>query len=263
MKLNGKRVVLTGASGGIGAAIAAELARQGCQLLLAGRNFDKLQQLKNSLEGTCNHQLLAVDLTTREGRSQLLEEAASQPVDILINCLGINQLALLEHKTEQDVEQILQTNLTVPVLLCQQFTPLLLERPESAIVNIGSILGSIGYAGSTVYCASKFGLRGFTESLRRELASSNIRVVYFAPRATDTALNSDEMTAMNKALGNTVDTPEVVAKELVKTLQSSRLQRFLGWPEAFFVRINSLLPGLVDKSLFKQLPIIRQFAGSR
>ena len=262
MKLNGKRVVLTGASGGIGAALAVELAQQGCQLLLVGRNQDKLQQLLNSLEGANSHQLLSVDLTTREGRSRLLEVAASQPVDILINCLGINQLALLENKTEQDVEQILQTNLTVPILLCKQFTPLLQQRPESAIVNIGSILGSIGYAGSTVYCASKFGLRGFTESLRRELASGNIRVVYFAPRATDTALNSDEMTAMNKALGNTVDTPVVVAKELVKTLRSSRLQRFLGWPEAFFVRINSLLPGLVDKSLLKQLPIIRQFAGN-
>ena len=262
MNISGKTVVLTGASGGIGSAVAVELASQGCQLILIGRNREKLQQLIEKLDGN-NHCLLAVDLTSTDGRDELVSHASKQSVDILINCLGVNQLALLEHNSDSDINNILNTNLTVPILLCRDFVPLLQQRSESAIVNVGSILGSIGYAGSTVYCASKFGLRGFTESLRRELGNSQVRVIYFAPRATDTALNSDEMTAMNKELGNAVDTPEQVAQQLSKTLRSSRLQRFLGWPEALFVRINSLLPGVVDKSLLKQLPVIRKFAGQR
>ena len=112
-------------------------------------------------------------------------------------------------------------------------------------VNIGSGFGSIGFAGYSGYSASKFALRGFTEALRRELADSSVRVGYLAPRATVTDMNSEQVVAMNKELGNKMDTPESVAEEFLSLLKSDQTERYIGWPERFFVKLNSLLPGVV------------------
>lgn len=260
MKLAGKRVVLTGASGGIGDAVAKALALEGCRLLLVGRNVNKLRALKAVLPGS-GHCIVAVDLRRSQARARLLKAASVFKASILINGLGTNRLSLLEATSDQDFSNIIATNLQVPMLLCRDFLPLLRRFPDAAIINIGSILGSIGYAGSAVYCASKFGLRGFTESLRREVADSNIHVIYFAPRATNTQLNSDQMQQLNATLGNAVDEPHWVASRLVMTLRNrNATQCYLGKPESFFVRLNGLFPNLVDKALIKQLPVIRHFA---
>jgi short-subunit dehydrogenase len=128
------------------------------------------------------------------------------------------------------------------------------------VVNVGSILGDIGHPGSVAYCASKFALRGFTEALRRELAGSRVQLRYLAPRATRTALNSPAQVALNAELGVASDAPEHVAAELLKLLDGARAERHLGWPEKLFVRINRLLPSLVDSSLAKQLSVIRRHA---
>ncbi|MCL1124354.1 SDR family oxidoreductase [Shewanella surugensis] len=259
MKLQDKCVLLTGASGGIGYAIAKALDIEGCQLLLTGRNQEKLQGLLNTLSGN-KHQILCADLTLTRDRQQLLTRAKQLDCEIIINGLGVNQLSLLTQATDSQIEEMMVINLQIPIQLCRGFIPLLNQKNDPTIVNIGSILGSIGYAGSTLYCSSKFGLRGFTESLRRELADTNIRVIYFAPRATNTELNNQKNQAMNQALGNQVDEPSVVANTLVHLLKQKRaVTYYLGWPEKLFVRLNSLFPRLVDKALLKQLPIIRRF----
>jgi len=261
MELRGKTALLTGATGGIGAAVAEALAAAGVRLLVTGRNGVKLEALRNRLPGA-DHVAVVADLASAAGRAELQQRAKAEGVDLLINNAGVSQLALL---TEMDPEQLaatITTNLTVPMLLCRELLPLLAARPDAAIVNIGSILGSIGYAGSTAYCASKFGLRGFTEALRRELADTRVRVLYFAPRATATPINCERVVAMNEALGTAVDQPAQVAQQLVASLRrSGERSRYLGWPERFFVRLNSLFPGLVDRALASQLPTIRRYAG--
>ena len=147
------------------------------------------------------------------------------------------------------------------MLLTQELLPLLQEQEDARVINIGSTFGSIGYPGFSAYCASKFGLRGFTEALRRELADTGTRVSYIAPRATRTALNTDTVVAMNDELGTAMDDPSQVANEVLAAIHgSARTDKFIGWPEKIFVRINALLPAVVDSSLRKQLPIIRRFA---
>ena len=150
-------------------------------------------------------------------------------------------------------------NLTSQIALCRDFISLLNTQPSAVIINVGSILGSIGMPGYSVYCASKFGLRGFSEALNRELMDSRTRVRYFAPRATQTALNDVRVNQMNKALGNAMDSPEKVADALIAFIKKDIVSTYLGWPEKLFVRINSLLPALVDKSFRKQLPIIKRY----
>lgn len=260
MQLKGKKILLTGATGGIGRAIAKALSDEGAILILTARDNEQLIALKDSI-GNQPHHILSLDLNNEQGRRKLADVAEQEQVDILINNAGVNRLSLLESTDDAEISQMMNTNLVVPMMLCREIVKMLRHRPESAIVNIGSIFGSIGYAGSASYCASKFGLRGFTEALRREVADSSVKIIYFAPRATDTPLNSDKMNALNKALGNAVDSPEYVAQRLVKALHDDRPHSyFLGWPEAFFVRLNALLPKLVDNALLKQLPVIRRFA---
>jgi short-subunit dehydrogenase len=137
--------------------------------------------------------------------------------------------------------------------------PKLRNKSSALILNIGSTFGSIGYPGFSLYASSKFGILGFTESLRRELADSNIVVKYFAPRAAKTAINNDKVMAMNAELGTKMDSPEVVAKALMTFLTQASSQWYVGWPEKLFVKINSVFPKLVDSSIIKQLPIIKRY----
>lgn len=263
MNMKGKTVLLTGATGGIGQAIAAVLSEAGARLVLSARNEAALAALIDQLPGE-GHVAVASDLVDALGRKRLQDVAREQGVELLINNAGLGQLGMLEDAVDGQLEQIVVLNLVVPMLVCRDMIPLLKSKDQAAIVNVGSILGSIGYAGSSAYCGSKFGLRGFSESLRRELADSSVGVYYLAPRATDTSLNSPEAVAMNRELGVSVDAPGAVAEALLQQLQSGHpLEQFLGWPEKFFVRLNGLFPRLVDKALRKQLPIIKRFARAR
>jgi len=262
MDLTGKRVVITGATGGIGQAIARALDNQGCQLLLAGRDSEKLQTLLGKLKGQ-NHASIKADLKTDEGVRNLAEKADDFGAEVLINALGVNQLALLEQQDMAEIQRQLATNLQAPIAICQALLPILKRVDQAMIVNVGSIFGSIGYPGSALYCATKFGLRGFTEALRRELADSKVQVLYFAPRATATELNSDAVNEMNRELGNATDAPERVATQLVELMKKARSSsQYLGWPEKLFVRINGLFPSLVDNAVRKQLNTIKKYCSS-
>ncbi|MCO4786214.1 SDR family oxidoreductase [Marinomonas atlantica] len=258
MEWSNQSCLLTGASGGIGQAIAKALAQKGVSLVLVGRNSARLHALKEQLPG--EHQVCCADLSNAQERESLVSKLTKQGgVSMLVNNAGISHLSTLEDTSTEILESVLQTNLMVPMLLTQALLPQLQQRRTTHIINIGSTFGSIGFAGQTAYCASKFGLRGFTESLLRELADTNIKVSYLAPRATDTQINSDASFAMNKALGNQVDTPEMVAKQFMLMLEQHKTRAFIGFPERLFVKLNGAFPSLVDKALIKKLPIIKRF----
>ncbi|MBQ0720995.1 MAG: SDR family oxidoreductase [Gammaproteobacteria bacterium] len=261
MDLKNKKVVLTGASGGIGQAMAAALVASGARLILVGRNSHKLETLAASLQG--EHSFVAADLSTAQGRDILFDVCvANGPIDLLINNAGGSAFAMIEDQSEQAIVELIALNLSAPILLTRRLLPLLLSAKNGGIVNIGSAFGAIGYPGFSTYCATKFGLSGYTQALRRELADTGLQVFYLAPRATNTAINSHRVSALNSELGNAVDEPEVVAKALLKQLQKNQINCYVGWPEKFFARLNGLLPKLVDSSLSKQLSIIRRIAKS-
>ena len=263
MNIQNALILLTGANGGIGSAIARRLAAAGAQLLLVGRSEIRLAVLIASLP--CHgkpHVAVHADITTAEGRAAIERalEVAKQPLDALINCAGISQFGLLADTRPEAIERMLATNVSAPILLTQ--IGLRHLHPEAGrIINVGSTFGGIGYPGFSGYCASKYALRGFTEALRRELADAPLQVAYLAPRATRTALNSDAVCAMNESLGNAMDSPERVAGEVELMLRAKRMRnRAIGWPERLFLRVNALLPSLVDGALRKPLARIKEFA---
>lgn len=261
MNLQYKTVLLTGACGGIGQQLARQLAERGATLVLVGRKRQRLEALAETLPGT-GHRWLAVDLMAPDATAEIYRlgtefAAAEQPIDILLNAAGANQLSLLSERGAESVERELRLNLLVPMLLAQAAVDYL-ARP-GLIVNVGSVLGAIGYPGYSVYGAAKGGLHRFSEALYRELGDQGIKVLYVAPRATNTALNDERATLMNKALGNHTDTPQWVAAQIVSAIEQEKSVRWLGWPERLLVRINQLLPSLVSHFVGKQLPLIRQF----
>ncbi|MFM4739456.1 SDR family oxidoreductase [Aeromonas veronii] len=259
MNLEGKLVLLTGASGGIGEELAQELAAQGARLLLHGRRGPALERLCKSLPHPERHQVVLADLGSAQERAKLLQHPALEHgIDILINNAGCNQFAWLEDQSFEQVERQLLLNIEAPIQLTRALLPTM--RKPGIIMNMGSSLGSIGYPGYSVYCASKFALRGFSEALGRELEGSGIKVLHFAPRATRTKLNSEAAYEMNAALGTQTDSPQEVAEEAVIALCNETRRSWLGWPEKLFVRLNALLPGIVDKALARQLPIIKRYA---
>ena len=269
MRIRDSTVVLTGATGGIGSQLASEFAKAGARLILVGRDQVQLESLCKTLPplpsgALLGHQTMAVDLLSISCRRKLRDLCAQHDIDLLINNAGINDFNLLEDADPEMLNRQIELNLTVPVLLAQQFLPLLRRRPVAAIVNIGSAFGSIGYPGYSAYCASKFGLRGFSEALRRELADTSVRVLHVAPRATRTTLNSDRVVAMNEALGNAMDDPQQVARFILHRVQHDRWGHcVIGWPERLYAWINAMLPALTDGTLLKQLPVIRRFAASQ
>jgi len=265
MKLSGKRVLITGAGGGIGRALVAALLDEGANVVLSGRDGIALQMLVTHL-GVSRERVLVVacDLTKPADRVRLSDVATTWQggIDVLINNAGVSQFGMLAEQDQDVLDRALVTNLLAPMDLCRRLLPHLSRKPSARIVNVGSVFGSIGFPGNTVYCGTKFGLRGFSQALRRELASSNVRVHYFAPRATRTSFNASAVDEMNRALGNTVDEPEQVARQIIAALLRDRQEMVFGWPEKLFARINAAWPRIVDRALRRQLPIIRSFAHS-
>ena len=259
MQLRDARILLTGASGGIGQVLVEQLCAGEARLLLVGRDSLALEALARRYPGQIS--LVCADLSQRSGRQTVLAAARRfGALNCVINAAGVNQFSLLEEQDEDAIARLIGVNVTATLQLTHLLLPLLRQQPRALLVNLGSTFGSIGYPGFTAYCASKFALRGFSEALRRELADSHIKVLYVAPRGTRTAMNSADVVAMNDALKVEMDDPQEVARQIVHVITAEREELYLGWPEKLFVRLNGLLPRLVDQSLRKQLPVIKRFA---
>lgn len=254
-------IVLTGASGGIGSSLARVFALAGARLILVGRHAAPLESLRNELPASqLPHLTVVADLLTEQGRAQLVNVCRDLDIHMLVNNAGLSDFNLLENSDAATISALINLNTIVPMLLTQQLLPKLKMQSRAAIVNIGSAFGSIGYPGFSVYCASKFGLRGFSEALRRELSETNVRVLHVAPRATHTTMNSDQVVAMNRVLGNATDDPLAVAAFILQRIQNERWGScVIGWPERLYAFINAIFPALTDRTLRRQLPVIRHF----
>ncbi|MBL3558672.1 MULTISPECIES: SDR family oxidoreductase [Marinobacter] len=256
MKLRDRVFLLLGGTGGIGRALVEPLIMAGARVIVASRHPDKLEHRESVA-------VVHLDLAAADLDQQLVRLSEAYPeIDGVIHCAGQNRFAGLSSMAVSELDTQLFVNLRSAMLVARHFVPRFDKAGNGALIFVGSTFGSIGFPGYTAYCATKFGLRGFTEALRRELADTAVQVVYVAPRATATEMNPAEVNELNRALGNSVDAPEAVASQILRAMENDDRRRFLGWPEKLFVVINGLLPRLVDKAMLKQLPVIRRFLNS-
>jgi len=182
-----KRYLITGASRGIGRAIAEELAAEDVTLLLHGRDTVALAEVCKAVKPRCGGVVRLIhDLAIKAGVSDLIAAVGSDPLDLLVNNAGIAIVKPFGEITSVEWEQTLSVNVTAPFLLTQRFAP---EMPPGAsIVNILSIAAKTGFPNWSAYCMSKFALEGFSQSVREELREHKIRVINIYPAATDTSI---------------------------------------------------------------------------
>lgn len=256
MKAEQARVLLTGATGGIGQQVAARLLRAGASLLLTGRSPARLVTLARQLTldvglPAWRVEWQAADLSDAGATGGLAETAAVWGCNVVVHNAGQPSFGRLESLQASEMLAVLQTNLLAPMLLTQALLPHFRQLPKAQVICVGSALGRLGLPGYSVYSASKFGLRGFAEAMRRELAGSSVHMQYLGPRATETGFNNSSVQAYNQATGTAVDSPAQVAEALLQMLQDETAERFLGFPEKLAVRLNGLVPTWLDGSFKK------------
>jgi len=268
MNISTSNILITGAGGGIGGAIARQLAARGASLILVDRDAERGEKLAAELRAAGAKALvLSGDLGEAGVPARLVADAIrlAGGIDILINCAGVQNFGFFADEAAADTTTLFKVNTIAPINLINAVLPHLLAKKRGQIVNVGSIFGSIGFPCFASYSASKFALRGFSEALRRELrgggvGGTGIGVTYVAPRFTKTPFNRNVVARMADALKMNQDEPENVAASIINAIEHDRLDRYLGWPEKLFVRINSIFPRLVDSSLMKQVDLMRPFA---
>src|SRR5213594_4343554 len=182
-----RRYLITGASRGIGRAIAEKLSGEDTVLLLHGRDTVALAQTRKAVEPRCARViLLAHDLAKHSGVSDLMAEVGNEPIDLLVNNAGVAVVKPFPEITAIEWEQTVGVNITAPFMLTQHFAPRM--PPGSSVVNILSIAAKTGFPNWSAYCTSKFALEGFSQSVREELRDRKIRVINVYPAATETEI---------------------------------------------------------------------------
>lgn len=260
-RLTGRTVLLTGASGGIGAALCDALVAADAWVIAVGRNAPRLEAIA-ARHPPGRVSAAQADLATDAGRAALVDAVSRREVapSVLVMAHAMGGFGLFEDQPEAALRALVDTNLTGSLLLIHALLPVLRTHPRPAVVAVGSTFGSLAFPGFAAYSATKFGLRGLMEGLSREYADSGLRFQYLSPRATRTAFNTPQAEAMNREMRVAQDDPAAVAAQLVAAIADGRTRLQIGWPERLFVRLNGVLPGLIDRNLRAQLPIVRRHA---
>jgi short-subunit dehydrogenase len=219
VELAGKTALLTGATGGLGRAIAGALAQRGVTLVLSGRHTEALQELADSLPG--EHRIATADLALEEAAERLAADAGE--VDCLVANAGLPGTGRLESFSVDEVGRAIRVNLAAPMILARALAPAMAERGQGQMVFISSLAGKSASPRSSIYNATKFGLRGFALALRTDLAGTGVGVSIVSPgfvRGAGMFVKSGAKTTAG--LGTT--TPERVAEAVVRAAERNAVE---------------------------------------
>jgi short-subunit dehydrogenase len=220
MELAGRTALLTGATGGLGRAIAAALTARGAKLVLSGRRADALEALAAELPGE-GHRALPADLAEPGAAEKLAQEAGE--VDVLIANAGLPGAGLLTDFTPEQVARALRVNLEAPMLMARALYPSMVERGSGHLVFVSSLSGKAASPRSSIYSATKFGLRGFALGLRADLGPQGVGVSLVSPGfVREAGMFADSGAKPPPGMGTT--TPQRVGAAVVKAIERNRVE---------------------------------------
>ena len=248
-----KVVIITGASSGIGAATAKRLARDGMKLTLAARREDRLKEVAAEVESLGGEALIVVaDIRHNEDIQKIIQVTLDRwgRIDVLLNNAGMGNDKSLSDTSIEKLRAEIHLNLISVIEFSQAVIPVMLKQKSGHIINVASIAGLIGLPGSTIYCATKFGVNGFSDSLHRELLGTGIRVSAFCPGFTPSEISPD-LKAHAEGKSNAPHVPGLmpvtyVANQIARLIYHPRLRVIVPRSWTFLVWLANAFPWLAD-----------------
>lgn len=252
--LAGSRVLLTGASSGIGRALALELARRQAKLIAVARRAALLDELAQQVEALgAEIVTLPGDVTDDSVRQAALLRAQEiyGGLDVLINNAGVGALGLFESADEERLRRVMEVNFFAPAAMTRAALPLLRHGNQPLVVNIGSILGYRAIPRMSEYCASKFALTGLSEALTAEFSRLGIRVLLVSPGRTESEFQQNLLTTRGESHwpGLPTTPTDAVARQIVRAMERGRKRLFPNWSAQWMYWASRIAPGMLDRFL--------------
>jgi 3-oxoacyl-[acyl-carrier protein] reductase len=255
MKIQGKTAIVTGASRGIGQAIAFELAKHGInRLLIVARNADRLAEMAIDLAAIGVEVVpLVVDLTDRIQVNVTMSQAWRDygPIHLLVNCAGVAYQAPFLQSKLPHVQEEIAINLLGMYTVTRSIARRMVRQREGTIVNVASLMGKVAAPTMSTYSATKFAILGFTQALRGELAQHNVRVVSLLPTLTDTDMVRD----LQLFRWVVPMSPQRVAYLLIRGLERDTNEILIGWQSHLAVWGNYFAPRLLEQVMQMAAPL--------
>lgn len=253
--MKNKVVWITGASSGIGEALAVHLSQSGAKLILSARRENELRRVQKSCTNSGTHLILPLDLARPEAFTPAVQRAISLygHVDILINNGGISQRALAKDTLLAVDLRLMEINYLGTVGLTKALLPGMIERQAGQIVVITSLVGKFGTPMRSGYAASKHALHGFFDSLRAEVYADGIAVTIVCPGFVKTNISFNALTAggtlqnkMDDAQANGIS-PERCARKIIRAVKNRKSEVYIGGKERYAVYLKRFFPGLFNR----------------
>lgn len=263
MNFQDKVVIITGASAGIGAQLALALLREKAKVVLAGRRKAKLEEVIASSGQAENALAVPTDVTRLADLQALVAAAVARfgHIDVIINNAGTSIAGPVDEVKPESAEYLVKLNLMAPIWLTQLSLPMLKTRPEAMVVNIGSIGSLVAPPYQAFYCGTKHGLRGFNDSLRRELWNTPVKVVFVMPGTVESELMDDSIRQKMRevGMGRMSDSmpAEVLAQRIVAIMKKETPSAIVAGKERVLVKLNSVAPFVVDRVFRRMGPRIK------
>jgi len=248
---NDKTVIVTGASAGVGAAVARRFAKLGANIVLIARGEKALEKMASELAELTNVYVHPMDVASNDACVVLIDKVIEKfgRIDVLVNNAGYHQRGDVINNQADDLAAMVDVNLRAPIMLTSLVLPYMVKNKCGAIVNVGSLAGRAPLQGAATYSATKAGLRAFSYALADEVKQSDINVGLVSPGPIDTGFIMDDMDAVEDIVfSQPLSSPEQVADAVVKVAQGKRVEISLPAFSGFLTTIVYLLPWLRRKT---------------
>ncbi|MCC8953384.1 SDR family NAD(P)-dependent oxidoreductase [Bradyrhizobium sp. Pear77] len=259
MNLQGKRVLITGGSSGIGYAIAEAMLAKGARLVITGRRADVLQQAKEKLRPSGFIEAVAADVGTEEGRKATLAFALEKlgGLDVLINNAGGVRAGRLEDTSEAEIRAMIEVDLVAPIFLTRSALPALRASGDALVVNVTSGIALVAAPFYASYAGVKAGLAKFGESLRREMKGEGVHVLTVYPGATDTPMMNSNRAGPE--LGFVRESASAVAEAVLDGIQNDAFEVIRGGEtRSKMIALNREDPAALDKRFLDLKPALAE-----